>query len=95
MTPKPHILDAGDTLLLCNIDKLWYIHCDEHNNITIPLPPYDCTVIKRFLICDSHQGGNEFLHDSLASCPSADRVDRNVYLTINMAFAHQQQLKFP
>ena len=86
MTPIAAILDVGDTLLLNNLLKPWYLHCSEHNNVTIPMPAYDNTVINRSLLCDCQiQGGNEFLHE----CTSADKVDRNMYFTINMAFAYQ------
>ena len=48
------------------------------------------------LLCDCQlQGENEFLHAFLASCPSADKVDRNMYFTINMAFAYHLQMNFP
>ena len=88
MTPKAAIFDAGDTLLLSNLDKPWYLHCNEHNNVPIPIPAYDYIVINRSLLSDCQlQEGTEFLHESLASCSSADKVDRNMYFTINMAFA--------
>ena len=35
------------------------------------------------------------LPESLASCPSADNVDRNLYFIINMVFVHQLQETFP
>ena len=41
MAPKAAILDAGDTLLLSNLDKPWYQHCNEHNNVPIPIPAFD------------------------------------------------------
>ena len=36
ITPKTAILDEGDTLLLSNLDKPSYLHCNEHNNEPIP-----------------------------------------------------------
>ena len=41
MTPTAAILDAGDTLLLSNLDKPWYLHCNEHDSVPIPIPGYD------------------------------------------------------
>ena len=32
MTPKAAVLDTGDSLLLNNLGKPWYLHCDEHNS---------------------------------------------------------------
>ena len=64
MTPKAAILDAGDTLLLSNLDKPWYLYCNEHNNVPIPIPACDYTVINRSLLCYCQlQGGNEFYMD--------------------------------
>ena len=52
--------------------------------------------MNRYLLCDCQiQVGNEFYHESLASCPLSDKVDRNMYLTINIATAYQLQKKFP
>ena len=80
MTPKAAILDAGDTLLLSNLDIPWYLHCTEHNNVPVLIPTYDYTVIKRPLLCNCQlQGGNEFLHETLAFCHSTDKVDRNMF----------------
>ena len=63
MTLKAVILDAGDTLLLRHFDKPWYLHCNEQNNGSIPIPAYVYTVINRLLLCNCPlQGGNEFLH---------------------------------
>ena len=45
MTPKAAILYAGDTFLLGNLDKPWYLHCNKHNNVSIPLTAYEYTVI--------------------------------------------------
>ena len=90
MTPKAALLDAGDTFLLCHLDKSCYLLCNEHNNVPIPVSAYTYTVINRSLSCDCQlQGGNEFLHESLASCPTAGKVDRKVYFTINIAFVNQ------
>ena len=41
MSSKAAILDAEDTLLLSNLDKLWYLHCNEQNNVPTPIPAYD------------------------------------------------------
>ena len=38
---------------------------------------------------------NEFLHESLASCSSADMVDRTTYFTVDMYFAHYFLINFP
>ena len=93
MTPKADFLNSGDILLLSILDNQWFIHCNEHNNV--PMQVYDCSIINRSLICSCQlQGGNEFLHESLASCPSSDKVDRNMYFTINMVFATQLQMNF-
>ena len=35
------------------------------------------------------------MHDSLFSCPTTDYVDSNMYFTINMGFAYQQQMNVP
>ena len=52
-------------------------------------------VITRSLLCNCQlQGGNKFLHELLTSCPSTDKVDRNMYFAINMAFAYQLQTNF-
>ena len=74
MTQKVSILDAGDTLVLSNLEKPWYLHCNEHNNVPITIPD-------RLLLCVCQlQGENKFLHESLVSCPSTDNIDRNVIL---------------
>ena len=52
MTPKAARSYAGETLLLSNLDKPWYLHCNEHNNVPIPIPAYDYTTINRSLLCD-------------------------------------------
>ena len=96
MNLKAAILGVGDTLLLSNLDKPWYLHCNEHNIVPIPIPADDYPVTNRLLLCDCQlQGGNEFLHESLASCPCSDKVDRNIYFTINMALAYQLQMNYP
>ena len=42
------------------------------------------------------QGRNHFfLHESLAPCHCEAKVNRNMYLTISMAFVHQLQTTFP
>ena len=81
---------------MSNLDKPWYLHCNTCNNVPIPILAYDYTVIDRSLLCNCQlQGGNEFLHESLASCPSADKVDKNLNFTGNIAFAQQLQMSFP
>ena len=80
MTPKAAIHDAGETLMLSNLNKP-YSHCNEHNNVPTPLPVFHESVINRSLLCDCQlQGGNEFVHESLTQhvfcnqygiCPSA------------------------
>ena len=96
MTPKAPILDAGDTLLLSNLDKPHYLHCIKHNNIPISIPVYEYTAVNRSLSCDCHlQGGNKFLHKSLAFCPYADKINRNINFTINVAFTYQLQMILP
>ena len=60
------ILDAGDSLLSSNLDRLSYLHCNKHNSVWKPIPAYDYTVIKKSLLCDCQlPGGNEFLHEYL------------------------------
>ena len=49
--PKAEILDAGDTLLLSNLHKPWFFHCHEHNNVPIPIPVYDFSIINTSLLC--------------------------------------------
>ena len=96
MTPKSVILNAEETLLLNNLVKPWYLHCNEHNNEPISIPANDYTVNNRSFLCDCQlQGENEFLHEFSASCPSADKVDGSLYFTIKMAFDHQLQINFP
>ena len=86
MTSKAAILDAGDTLLLSNMDKPWYLYCSEHSNVPIPIPACVYTVINRSLLFNCQlQEGNEYLHESLVSSSSTDKVDSNMYITINMA----------
>ena len=51
----------------------------------IPIPAYDYTVFNRSLLCDCQlQRGNEFLNESLASCPSRDKMAKNLYFASNM-----------
>ena len=50
MTPEAAILVTGDTLLLSNLDKPWYIHGNEQNSVPIPIPAYDYTPISRSLV---------------------------------------------
>ena len=89
MTTNTVISDAGDTLLLSNLDKTWYLHCNKHNIVSIPIPANDHTAINKYLLCDCKlEGGNELLHEYLASCSIADEVDRNMYFTINKAFSY-------
>ena len=52
MTPKAAIIDAGDTLLLFNVNRPGYLHCNEHNNVPIPIVTYEYTAINRSLLCD-------------------------------------------
>ena len=86
ITPKVAILDAGDNLLLSNLYKPWFLYCNEHNTVPIPIPAWDYNIINRCLLFDCNLlGGNEFLDESLASFPSVDKVDRDKYFTINMA----------
>ena len=64
MTLKAEILDAGDTILLSNLYKPWYLHCNEHKNVPIPIPAYDYSVINRSWLCDCQlQRRNELLHE--------------------------------
>ena len=94
--PKAVILDVGDTLLLSSLNKLWYLHCNEHNNVPISTSAYDYTVMNRSLLCNYQlQGGIEFLHKSLGSSPSTNKVDRNMNFTINMVSTYQLQMNFP
>ena len=61
-----------------------------------PIPVYDYTVLITSLLFKYQlQRGNKSLHESLASCPSADNVDRNMYFTINMAPEYHLQMNFP
>ena len=39
--PKAAILDAEDTILLSNLDKPWYLHCNEQNDVPLSIPVYD------------------------------------------------------
>ena len=76
MTPRAAILDDGDIILLSNLHKPWYLHCNECNNIPIPMQLYNYTVLIRSLLCSCQlQGENKFSHESLASCPPTDKVD--------------------
>ena len=52
MTPEAAILDAGDIHLLSKLDKHLYLCCDEFNNVPIPIPAYEYSVINRLLLCD-------------------------------------------
>ena len=61
-----------------------------------PIPAYDYTVINMSLLCCCQlQGGKEVLQESLGSCLSKDKVDRNMYFIINITFPHQLQIYFP
>ena len=65
-------------------------------NITMYPYPYQLMLINRSLLCYCQLGGgNEFLHEALASSPSTDKVDRNMYFTINIAFAYLLKMNFP
>ena len=65
---------------------------NEPNNVAMPITLYDYTFISKSIQCNCQlQGENEFLHESLASCLQEDKVDKNIYFAINMAFAHQLQ----
>ena len=50
MTSKAAILDAEITLLLSNLDKPWYLQCNEYNNIPIVISAYEYTVIKKISV---------------------------------------------
>ena len=77
---KIAILDAGDTLILSISDKPWYLHCNEPNNMSIPILTYDYMSSRGlYYVTNQSQGGNEFLPESLASYPSGDKVDRNIF----------------
>ena len=79
ITQKAVISDAQDTLLLGNLDKPWYLQCNEHNNVPIPIPTYDYTVTNMSSLSDCQlHGGNEFLHESLASCLLQATVQKHV-----------------
>ena len=61
-----------------------------------PIHAYDSTVINKSLLCKCQlQGEQEFLHETLASCCSACKVDQKMYVTINFGFAYQLQMNFP
>ena len=81
MTPKAAIMYAVETLLLRSLSKLRYLHCcSKYNNFPITMPAYDHAVITRSLLYDCQlQGENVFLHESLATCPSQDKVNRKLY----------------
>ena len=49
MASKAAILDAGNTLLMSDLDRPWYLHCNEHNNIPMSISASDYTVINRSL----------------------------------------------
>ena len=45
------------------------------------------TVTKIFVLGDCQlQEGSKFFHESLASCSLADKIDRKMYLTMNITF---------
>ena len=80
MTHKAAKLDAGDTLLLSNLDKSWFLHFNEYNNVPIPIPAYYYIVKNRSLSCNCELQGGHFLHESLASYPSTEKVSRKYVL---------------
>ena len=84
------ILDAGETILLSNFETPWYLHCNQHNIVSIPIPSYYYTIINGSLPYNYQiQGSSELLHES-----SSDRVNATMYFTINMAFAEQLLINF-
>ena len=96
MTTTAAVLDAGQTLRLSHLDKPWYFHCNEYNDVPMPIPSYSYTVINRSLLCDCQiQEVSEFVHESLFSRHLTDKVDRNVYFAITMTSAYQLQKNFP
>ena len=69
------MLDEGETRVLINLNKPWYLYCNEHNNVPIPIPAYDYTVINTSLLCDCQlQGGNGFLHYAWHHAPLQIRL---------------------
>ena len=48
------------------------------------------------LLCDCQlQEGNGFLNESLALYSFVDKLDRNMYFTVNTPFAYLMQMTFP
>ena len=54
--------------------------------ILLSIAPYHVSV--------NYKEENIFI-ESLTSCPTADKRNRNLYFTINLAFAQQLQMNFP
>ena len=84
---KPSVLDGGKQIILANWPNYKRITCTYNNNILVNIPSHPYVLLDRNILCNCDiEAENSFLLESLAACGEHEKLDLEMYFTVNLAF---------
>ena len=84
---KPSALDGGKQIILANWPNYKRIICTYNNNIPVNIPSHPYVLLDRNILCNCDiEEESNFLLESLATCKEHEKLDLEMYFTVNLAF---------
>ena len=83
----PSVLDGGKQIILANWPNYKRIICTYNNNIPIYIPSHPYVLLDRNILCNCDiEAERNFLLESLAACEEHEKLNLEMYFTVNLAF---------
>ena len=83
----PSVLEGGRQIILANWPSYKIIICTYNNNIPVNIPSHPYVLLDRNILCNCDiEAESNFLFESLATCGEHEKLDLEMYFTVNLAF---------
>ena len=83
----PSVLDGRRQIILANWPNYQRIICSYNNNIPVNIPSHPYVLLDRNILCNCDiEAERNFLLETLAACGEHEKLDLEMYFTVNLAF---------
>ena len=85
----PSVLAGEHQMILANWPSYKRIICTHNNNIPVNIPSHPYVLLDRHILCNCNiEAKSNFLLESLAVCSEHEKLDLEMYFTVNLAFVN-------
>ena len=85
----PSVLDGGHQIILANWPSYKRIICTHNKNILVNIPSHPYVLLDKNILCNCDiEAKSNVLLESLAACSEHEKLDLEMYFTVNLAFTN-------